>query len=88
MMNQETNCSSPFSSFRSQPVQKQPAGLLRSTMAHSADFGHTRIVLPLGGLASGNPEEVREPHVFTFGLIAVTAGVAFAACVWVRLQLW
>jgi hypothetical protein len=58
------------------------------TFQTSAELGRTRIALPLGGVASSIPEAVHEPKVLTFGLLAGTAGVGFAAFVLVRLLLW
>jgi hypothetical protein len=54
----------------------------------AAELGHTRTKLPFGGLASSIPEDVREPKVPAFVLLAGTTGTAFLLFALLRLLLW
>jgi hypothetical protein len=53
----------------------------------SAQLGRTKVELPLGGVASSIPAEVRRPKIVTCGLLAAAVGAAFVVFVLIRLLL-
>jgi hypothetical protein len=59
-----------------------------SPLISAVNRGIARIGLPLGGVASTDPTEVREPWIRPFWLLAAGLGLAIAIFVWLRVNLF